>query len=119
MPRVRTTAQVLVVAVSLALSTLAAASGGGLAERAEEAMKATDYATAERLFAELAGDPEQRGYATFRRAVALLHLGRLGLLDLEPTARLLVCDAHGTALYPCALGSAIHLVCSSRARERT
>lgn len=77
MPRARTTAHVLVVALSLALSSFAAASGGGLAERAEEAMKATDYATAERLFAELAGDPEQRGYATFRRAVALLHLDRL------------------------------------------
>lgn len=41
-------------------------------------MKEGDHATAERLFAELAGDPEQRGYATFRRAVALLHLRRIG-----------------------------------------
>lgn len=77
MPRFRTTATVLVAAVSLLLSGALHALEGGLAERAEAAMKSGDHATAERLFAELAGDPEQRAYATFRRAIALLHLGRI------------------------------------------
>lgn len=77
MPRFRTTATVLVAAVSLLLAGSARGLEGGLAERAEGAMKAGDHATAERLFAELAGDPAQRGHATFRRAIALLHLGRI------------------------------------------
>jgi hypothetical protein len=77
MPRFRTTVPVLVAALSLLSAGCAAAYAGGLAERAEAAMKSSDYGTAERLFAELAGDPGQRGYATFRRAVALLQLGRL------------------------------------------
>ena len=77
MPNFRTTVQVLVATLYLLSPSLADASAGGLAERAEAAMNSSDFATAERLFAELAGDPEQRGHATFRRAVALLHLGRL------------------------------------------
>lgn len=63
-------------AVLLSLATAPARSEDSLADRAEAAFAAEEWGSAESLFAQLGGE-DSSGYPPFRRAVALLHLGRV------------------------------------------